>query len=80
MTTLTEQTLDIRTIGHGRCRNVILQNLQELTEGAALTIVNDHDPRPLREYLGVAYPDMFGWDALEEGPEVWRVRIRRLAA
>lgn len=74
-----QNVIDVRTISHGLCRTVILQNLHQLADGDVLTIVNDHDPAPLREHLGVAYPDTFAFEYLEEGPNVWRVRIRRLA-
>jgi uncharacterized protein (DUF2249 family) len=39
--------------------------------------VNDHDPRPLRHQLAAERPDAFEWTYLEEGPDVWRVRIDR---
>jgi uncharacterized protein (DUF2249 family) len=38
-------------------------------------LVNNHDPKPLRREFQATYPDRFGWDYLEAGPEQWRVRI-----
>ena len=38
----------------------------------------DHDPRPLHYQLETNFPGQFGWDYLEEGPEIWRVEIARL--
>jgi uncharacterized protein (DUF2249 family) len=40
-------------------------------------LVNDHDPKPLRYQLMAEHPDTFDWTYEAEGPEVWRVRIRR---
>ena len=41
-------------------------------------LVNDHDPFPLRYQFEAERPGQFGWDYLEQGPQVWRVRISRL--
>jgi uncharacterized protein (DUF2249 family) len=43
-------------------------------------LVNDHDPKPLRYQLEAENTGEFSWDYLEQGPEVWRVRIGRVAA
>lgn len=53
--------------------------LNELEENEALTIVNDHDPRPLRFELENDYPGRFVWEYLESRPVTWRVRIKRSA-
>ena len=47
------------------------------TPGESFVLVNNHDPKPLRREFQAAYPDRFGWDYLEAGPERWRVRIGR---
>jgi quercetin dioxygenase-like cupin family protein len=43
-------------------------------------LVNNHDPRHLREELERDYPGEFGWDYLQRGPERWEIRIARLAS
>ena len=40
-------------------------------------LVNDHDPRPLRYQFKHEREGLFGWEYLEEGPTVWKVRISR---
>jgi len=42
-----------------------------------LVIINDHDPRPLRFQLDAEQPDTFQWLYLEQGPETWRVEIKK---
>lgn len=42
-------------------------------------LVNDHDPKPLRFQLDVRSPGQISWDYLAEGPQIWRVRIGRIA-
>jgi uncharacterized protein (DUF2249 family) len=40
-------------------------------------VTSDHDPHPLHHQIETRYPEEFGWEYLEEGPEVWKVRISR---
>jgi len=47
--------------------------------GAGFVLVNDHDPKPLRYQFEAEHADDFTWDYLEQGPEVWRVRIGKPA-
>ena len=42
---------------------------------AALQLIVDHRPKPLRYQFEMRYGDRFRWTYLEEGPEVWRVRL-----
>ncbi|MBI2243066.1 MAG: DUF2249 domain-containing protein, partial [Nocardioides sp.] len=59
---------------------LIFQSFDRLGPGQALRLVNDHDPKPLYYQLDAEHKGEFAWDYLEEGPEVWRVRIGRVAA
>ena len=52
--------------------------LGALLPGKSVLITSDHDPRPLHYQLETNFPGQFGWDYLEQGPEVWRVEIDRL--
>lgn len=55
----------------------ILRAFRALESGASLVLLNDHDPVPLRYQLEAEHPDAFSWEYLEQGPELWRVRIAR---
>ena len=70
-------TLDVRSIPPARRHQLIFGLLDDLPAGQAVTLVNDHDPLPLRYQLEATRGDGYSWDYLEEGPEVWRVRIGR---
>ena len=48
-----------------------------LHPGTAFELRNDHDPKPLYYQFAAEMPGQFTWDYLEQGPEVWRVRIGR---
>ncbi len=69
--------LDVRTIPPARKHPTIHARLDALVSGDALTLLNDHDPRPLRFELEHDRPGAFAFEYLESGPELWRVRIRR---
>jgi uncharacterized protein (DUF2249 family) len=45
--------------------------------GEAFTLVNNHDPEPLRREFEATHPGAFTWDYLESGPGQWQVRTGR---
>ena len=49
----------------------------QLAAGGGFELVNDHDPKPLYYQFEAEHPGQFTWEYLEQGPEVWRVRISR---
>lgn len=55
----------------------IFRKFDELQPGASFVIVNDHDPKPLYYQLLAERGNIFSWDYLEEGPEVWKVHIKK---
>ena len=74
-----DRELDVRTEIPRRRHEIIFETFGELTVGDAYVLVNDHDPKPLYYQLAAENQGEFTWDYLEEGPEVWRVRIGRTA-
>lgn len=71
--------LDVRTEPPARRHELIFQTFEALDPGQAFVLVNDHDPKPLYYQFEAEKPNGFSWDYLEQGPEVWRVRIGRTA-
>lgn len=58
-------------------RHAILFRLfGHLAPHQSLQIVVDHDPRRLRLQLEAHHGARCGWSYLEQGPDVWRVRLR----
>ncbi len=74
-----EAALDVRTVPPPRRHPLILQTFESLAPGQGFTLVNDHDPKPLYYQFQAERPGEFTWEYLEQGPEVWRVRIGRVA-
>jgi uncharacterized protein (DUF2249 family) len=69
------EELDVRSLPHGRRHEIIFARLDALAAGQSLTIVNDHDPKPLRYQTSTIWPDRFTWTYRDAGPRVWRVAI-----
>ncbi len=70
-------TLDVRVLPPREKHPTIFAWHDALAPGAAFVLLNDHDPVPLRYQFDAQRPDTFTWEYLDEGPEIWRVRIGR---
>lgn len=57
----------------------IAGTLDALASGEALVLVTDHDPTPLLRRLEIEHPGTLHRRHLEDGPDVWRVEIGRVA-
>ncbi len=79
MTETTLSTIDVRTIAPRERHPLIFGTFDKLTPGEAFLLVNDHDPKPLYYQFGAEFTGQFLWEYLEQGPEVWQVRIGRVA-
>ena len=55
----------------------IFKCYDELKPGESLIIHNDHDPKPLYYQLLGERGNVFTWEYLAEGPEWWKVKIRK---
>jgi len=75
-----DRVLDVRTEEPKRRHELIFETFTDLPVGQTYVLVNDHDPKPLRYQFEAENAGEFSWQYLEEGPEVWRVRIGRIAA
>lgn len=75
----TGQHLDVRPLPPARRHSEIFATFGDLRPGESFVLVNDHDPKPLFYQFNAEHAGAFSWDYLEEGPEVWRVRIGRVA-
>jgi len=75
-----DRILDVRAEPPVRRHAVIFEAFEALDAGAGFELVNDHDPKPLYYQFAAERPGAFTWEPIEEGPEVWRVRIGRPTA
>jgi uncharacterized protein (DUF2249 family) len=77
MSTSADAILDVRTEPPTRRHELIFDTYNALQPGEGFVLVNDHDPKPLCYQFEAEYAGAYAWDYLEQGPEVWRVRIGR---
>jgi uncharacterized protein (DUF2249 family) len=71
-------SLDVRPLAARKRHPLIFQTFEALEPGEAFVLINDHDPKPLYYQFKAEREGRFSWDYLEQGPEVWRVRIGRI--
>ena len=67
--------LDIRVVPPRDKHPTIFRTFDALKSGEAFTLINDHDPAPLRYQFEATRGGQFQWNYLEKGPSVWRVSI-----
>ena len=72
--------IDVRTIPPRDRHPLIFSTFNKLAAGDAMELVNDHDPRPLYFQFQNVVPGQFAWSYLEQGPQTWRVEIKRTQA
>jgi uncharacterized protein (DUF2249 family) len=72
-----EVVLDVRQVAPPQRHPLIFQTFENLKSGEAFLLVNDHDPKPLYYQFKFEREGQFTWDYLEQGPQVWRVRVGR---
>ena len=72
--------IDVRSIVPRERHPLIFQTFDALAAGSHFILVNDHAPTPLYYQFVHERPDQFTWDYLEQGPEIWRVKIGRKEA
>lgn len=70
--------LDVRQLPPAKRHPLIFQTFEALKPRDAFILVNDHDPKPLYYQFKFEQEGRFSWDYLEQGPEVWRVRIGKV--
>lgn len=74
-----DKVIDVRQEIPRVRHELIFDSFAKLDADTAFILVNDHDPKPLFYQLDAENTGEFTWDYLEEGPEVWRVRIGKIA-
>ncbi len=75
-----DQEVDVRLLAKPDKHPRIFAAFDELAMGGSFVLVNNHDPRHLREEFDSELAGGFGWDYIERGPGAWRIRISKLAS
>jgi uncharacterized protein (DUF2249 family) len=77
---MAEHELDVRTLRKPDKHPAIFRTYEELAVGGSFVLVNNHDPRHLRDEFEAEHPGSYGWAYLSTGPETWRIEITKLAS
>jgi uncharacterized protein (DUF2249 family) len=73
-----ERLINVGDIDPQHRHIVTLQLFEHLATGDTLQLVMDHNPTPLRYQLEARHGSRCVWTYLEEGPDVWRVRLQNV--
>ncbi|WP_192822845.1 iron-sulfur cluster repair di-iron protein [Rufibacter sp. LB8] len=78
-TTATLDMLDVTVLEPRMKHPTIFEWFDALRAGEGFIIHNDHDPKPLYYQLLGERGNIFTWEYLQQGPEIWEVTITKLA-
>lgn len=73
------EELDLRPVPRPQRHPMIFAKFDALAVGESLVLVNDHDPVPLHTQMDRLRPGQLGWEYMMRGPEIFRIRLRRVA-
>lgn len=77
METIQENILVVYELEPRLKHATVFSRFDELITGESLIIHNDHDPKPLYFGLKAERGEIFNWEYLEQGPELWKVKITK---
>ncbi|HEY3527983.1 MAG TPA: DUF2249 domain-containing protein [Nocardioides sp.] len=73
--TVPESELDVRQLRKPDKHPTIFAAYDELTTGSSFVLVNDHDPRHLRDEFETDHAGSYEWEYLSREPRNYRIRI-----
>ena len=76
---MADPELDVRGLPKPDKHPAIFAAFEHLPVGVAFVLVDNHDPKHLREQFDADYAGAHGWEYLQKGP-VWRIHNFKLAA
>lgn len=71
--------LDVRDLPHGQRHARVLAAIDALPADRAMVLVAPHAPRPLLAEIDTRYAGQVTAEWLQNGPDVWQIRLRRLS-
>ncbi len=75
-----DNELDVRELRKPDKHPTIFAAFGALAVGDSFVLVNNHDPKHLREEFEADHPGSYGWEYLDKGPQVWRIRITKVTS
>lgn len=71
--------IDLRPLAARERQPLVFNTFRSLGAGEAIEFIADADPSLMQQQFRADWPGRFAWDTLQDGPDVWRVRIVKLA-
>ncbi len=71
------KSIDVRHIVPKEKHPAIFSMFNSLAVGEIMQLINDHDPKPLYYQMQAENTGQFEWQYIEQGPEVWKVFIKK---
>jgi uncharacterized protein (DUF2249 family) len=75
-----EDEIDLRPLRKPDRHPAVFRAYAAAAVGQSVVLVNDHDPRHLRDEFEVEYPGGYDWEYLGAEAGTWRIRITKRAA
>lgn len=75
---MADKELDVRPLRKTDKHPAIFAAYSGLPVGNSFVLVNNHDPKHLHQEFEADHSGSYGWEYLEKGPTVWRIRISKL--
>lgn len=72
--------LDVRAVPPPRRHALVFDAYAQLAVGESLTVINDHEPRGLKDEFDREFAGAFSWDPLPKVAQEYRVRITKRAS
>lgn len=69
--------VDVREVPPFQRHPLIFETFFSLAPGETMTLINDHDPKPLYYQFAAEQAGKFDWEYLEQGPTTWKVLITK---
>lgn len=71
--------LDLREVPRPQRHPLVFARFDGLSIGDSFELINDHDPIPLNRQMDAMRPGQAEWNYVVRGPEIFRIRVRRIA-
>ena len=75
-----DHELDVRPLRKPDKHPAIFRAYAAVPAGESLVVINDHDPRQLRDEFELEHPGSYAWQYLAKDPGAWQIRITKLAS
>jgi uncharacterized protein (DUF2249 family)/quercetin dioxygenase-like cupin family protein len=75
-----DQELDVRGLRKPDKHPTIFASYDRIDVGDAIVVINNHDPKHLRDEFELEHPGGYGWEYLDSEADLWRIRISKRAS